>query len=144
MKNRIIIVDGGDCALDNLIAHYEHKGYEVISTVDPTFCAAFLRSSQCECPSGVVCGDVLITDKHMPLISGLEFMKRQLYNNCKMPLESKAVISRGFTAGDIDNIDMLGCACFTKPFRLETLDDWVDSCIRSIDPSRRLRRLNCP
>ena len=137
---RIIVLEDDRAQLLILERFLERKGYEVVSAPDPMMCPVY-SDKRCDCPEGMVCGDILLTDNHMPRMTGLRFVERQQQMGCKGLMENKAVLSAGLTEEDRKEAADLGCTCFDKPYELRKLEKWLDERISRIDPDRKLRPL---
>ena len=138
MKLRIIVVDMDEYnrCLVSLIA--QQRGHEVLSFSEPLTCPIY-SDSECSCPEGHACGDLMIIDSRMLKMTGLEFIKRQKDHGCKGATQNKLVLS---TAGkrkeDLQLAKELGCEIIQKPFNIVDILSWIDECEKTIDPNRKL------
>jgi DNA-binding response OmpR family regulator len=139
MRARVVIIEDDEALREILREFFENKGLEVLVAPEPLECPVYMRGEPCACPEGTVCGDVLITDLNMPRMTGIQFIERQTEQGCRGIIQNKAVMSGDFTGGDIDRLKTIGCQWFDKPFRLVELETWLESCLKRIDPERRLR-----
>ena len=91
VKIRALVFDD-EAGIRAIISYIlENRGYEVLSFPDPVLCPVYLNS-ECPCPREYACADILITDIHMPRVTGLEFIENQMRNGCKAIAQNKAVI----------------------------------------------------
>ncbi|HIE44472.1 MAG TPA: response regulator [Candidatus Omnitrophica bacterium] len=83
------------------------------------------------------CGDFIITDIHMPSMTGLDFIENQLrQGGCKSM--NFAVMSADWTDLQLQQAKRLGCYVLKKPFDPQELIDWLVECEKKIDPKRKL------
>jgi CheY-like chemotaxis protein len=96
---------------------------------------------ECICPQGHACGDMLITDNRMPGMTGLEFVEHQSRRGCKGIVGNKLVVSGSWTPAEIATAEQLGCKVLHKPYNISQLVSWVEERTNSIQPGRKLTRL---
>lgn len=116
----------------------KERGYEVHVSSEPFFSPIFLES-KCSCPVEIPCANVIITDINMPDMTGLEFIEHQKINGCKV--QNIAVMSGRWTEEELQHAKSLGCRTFKKPFRIDELKTWLDSCEKTLDSDNRLSGL---
>jgi len=140
VKIRALVFDD-EAGIRAIISYIlENRGYEVLSFSDPVLCPVYLNS-ECPCPREYACADILITDIHMPRVTGLEFIENQMRNGCKAIAQNKAVISGAWTNDQLEQAKRLGCEVFQKPPGIDELTSWLDKCEKRIDPNRKLADL---
>ncbi|MEC4684982.1 MAG: response regulator [Nitrospirota bacterium] len=137
MSLRAFVFDDDEKIRSLLSRILESRGYTVLSFPDPTYCALH-SDTECSCPPGQVCGDILITDNNMPNMNGLEFIQNQMQKGCRGIVQNKAVMSGTWTEVDHAYAKSLGCRIFEKPFMVEEIHKWLDECEKRMDPSRKL------
>jgi len=69
--------------------------------------------------------DILITDIKMPGMDGIEFMKAIKSKGCN--IKKTAIMSAFWKNEHISIAEELNCKRFQKPFRVETIAQWVNS-----------------
>ncbi len=138
MKARAIVLDDDYTIRTILSDILKDRGYEVIDSSDPTLCPVYL-DSKCTCADGYFCTNIIITDINMPYMKGLEFIEHQRRNACKA--SNIAVASGRWADEDLEHAKRLGCHIFNKPFKIDELKKWLDSCESKLDPSSKLSDL---
>jgi len=137
MSLRAFVFDDDEKIRSLLSIILESRGYKVLSFPDPTY--YFLYSdTECSCPPGYVCGDILITDNNMPNMKGLDFIQDRIQNGCRGIVQNKAVMSGTWTAAERAYAETLGCKIFEKPFMIVEIHKWLDECEKRMDPARKL------
>ncbi len=140
MRARIIVVDDEEVVREVLSDFLSALGHEVLTEPEPRVCPVF-AGGECACAPGEMCCDVLITDKRMSRMSGIEFLRRQIDAGCRVLTPNKAVISASFTEPEVEQLRRQRCRYFVKPFSLGEMEKWINQACRNIDPGRRLRNL---
>jgi len=135
MKLRIFIIDDEECIRDSYMWHLESLGHEVITAAQPEMCNIY-RDYHCE--SDVACGDILIIDYNLPIMTGLEYIEQLHAHGCKGAIKQVMLLSGSLTEIDMERAKALGCEIRQKPLRLAELEEWVDECAKTIDPDRKL------
>lgn len=137
MRPRAIVFEDDD-ALRELLLYILHKrNYEVISASSPMGCPIYEDLSVL-CPHEFACGDFLITDNHMPAMTGLEFVQAQEQRGCKGIVHNKAVMSACWTDNELTLANCLGCKVFKKPFNIAEINMWLDEREKRIPLGRKL------
>ncbi len=136
-KRRAVIFDDEPSIQTLFKDYFSQMGYEVLTYGEPLLCPVYGQAGSV-CEQGHPCADVLITDDQMPRMSGVELLRMQADNGCKMPPENKALMS-----GDISDekhriVSAMGCAAFVKPFSLRDMDSWIAACEQRMDLSQPL------
>ena len=125
VKKKALILED-DENIRALFAHIvRRRGYEVVGYPDPTVCP-LSRTSRCACPADSPCADVVITDLHMPNVTGLEFIAAQKEKGCRVG--NIALITADPSGSDVDAATELGCRAFTKPVSVAQINEWLDEC----------------
>ncbi|HEC97254.1 MAG TPA: response regulator [Nitrospirae bacterium] len=137
MNLRAFIFDDDERIRSLLSIILERRGYKVLAFPDPTYFSLY-SDTECSCPPGHVCGDILITDNNMPSMKGLEFIRNRMQNGCRGIVQNKAVMSGIWTALDLAYAKSLGCRIFEKPFMIEEIHKWLDECEKRMDTTRKL------
>lgn len=135
-KRRAIIYDDDPDVANMLKEHFMLRGYEVLMHQKPVNCPAYDDIRVCK--ERYPCADIILVDMNLPRMSGIEMLRVQSLNGCKVPAGSKAVMS-----GDIDereqrDIEELGCAFFQKPFSLNEISTWLNEREKQMDLSQPL------
>ena len=137
MSIRAFILDDDEKIRSLLSIILESRGYTVLTFPDPTYFTLY-SGTECSCPPGQVCGDILITDNNMPNMKGLEFIQNRIQSGCRGIVQNTAVMSGTWTALDIAYAKSLGCRIFEKPFMIEEIHRWLDECEKRMNPARKL------
>ena len=137
-KPRVIIFDDEVFILNMLKDFFLMRGYEVLTSSDPTSICPIYGKGGGLCSNRDRCSDVMITDFRMPGVNGVELLEIQNRQGCKLDIRNKAVIS-----GYIDDehrlrVRQLGCAFFQKPFNLHKLMEWLAGCEQRIDLNEKV------
>lgn len=140
MKFRAIVFEDDDSVRKLLINILERREYEVVSAQSPAICPVY-EDLTTLCPHEFACGDFLITDNHMPLMNGLEFVKLQSQRGCKGVVNNKAIASALWENDDIDVAEQLGCKVFDKPFDISKINKWLDEQEKKVPSDRKLEAL---
>lgn len=109
----------------------QEKNFQVRAYSNPTLFLA--QKDPCCGADDRCCADVLISDNHMPGMSGLEFLEYAHASGCRLP-RSKAVISGNWTEEDHARASRLGCKIFQKPTSIDELFAWLDDVIHAQRP----------
>lgn len=119
----ILVLDDNDLYRSVLTHILTKKRCKVTSFSDPGSYLATRKNDHCEtnCP----CVDFILTDNHMPSMTGLEFLEWGK-KNCKLPAHRKAIISAQWTEKDLDRAQKLGCQVFEKSSPLDHIHEWID------------------
>ena len=137
---RIVVLEDDDSSREVLTRVLERRSYEVVSAREPLLCPLY-TDLNAVCTHQFPCGDFLLTDNHMPRMSGLEFVTRQCRRGCKGVVHRKAVISGAWDEEDLSLARELGCKIFTKPYRLAEIFQWLEGQARQIPFDRKLTPL---
>lgn len=137
MQLRAIVIDDNEACRSLLEMILSSRGYNVICLPDPTACLLY-ENLQCSCPPDAVCGDFLLTDNQMPYMSGLELIARQARGGCKGLMRNKAIFSGTWCQDELQKARQLGCKIFSKPYRREEIESWLDAQEKDIPSDRKL------
>lgn len=67
----------------------------------------------------------------MPVENGIDFIRNRIKNGCK--IKFRALMSADWNEFDLQRAEKIGCRVFHKPFDMEELISWLDSCRKKID-----------
>jgi len=137
MRPRAIIFEDDDTLRELLASILYEKDYEVISASSPMGCPIY-EDLTALCPHEFACGDFLITDNHMPAMTGLEFVQAQEQRGCKGVVRNKAVMSACWADNELKLANDLGCKVFKKPFSVAEIDNWLVEREKLIPHDRKL------
>jgi len=138
VKLRAIVIDDEDMIRDLIYDVLKKRGYEVYDSPEPFFCPIYL-DCECPCPADHICASIIISDINMPNMTGLEFIEHQKSNGCKV--QNIALISGSWTDEELEHAKRLGCYAFNKPFKIDEIKKWLDSCESKLDPNSKLSDL---
>lgn len=138
MKVRAIVFDDNYVLRTVISDILKDRGYEVFDSSEPGFCHTFLES-KCTYSGKYICANIVITDLNMPNMSGLEFIEYQKSMGCNIP--NIAVMSAGWTENELARAEKHGCHTFNKPFRINELKKWLDTCEDNLNLNCKLSDL---
>jgi CheY-like chemotaxis protein len=138
MKLRIFVIDDEECVTETFKWHLSDKGHEVICSPEPTSCKVY-QGDQCDHEHP--CGDIMFVDKHMPKMSGLEFIEHMKKKGCKGAAQNKVVMSGAMEHSDVQKALGLGCSVAYKPITFAQIDALVEKMKKNIPPGRKLADL---
>ncbi len=138
MKPRILVFEDNDTLRTTLKHLLDDLDYEVHTFSDPGMCPLFSSSTH-RCLLDDSCSDIILSDVHMPVETGLEFIKKRLNFGCK--IKFRALMSADWSDSDLEYAKDIGCKVFNKPFDVEELLTWLDDCRKQIDHKRILADL---
>jgi CheY-like chemotaxis protein len=140
MRHRIIVLEDDPNTRRLLTLILEGLGYEVVSAPEPSLCPLYSELDAL-CTHPFACGDFLITDNHMPRMTGLQFVARQGARGCKGVVHNKAIVSGTWEAHELEAAEKLGSKVFTKPYRIQEILHWLEERKKTIPPDRKLADL---
>jgi len=132
-KRRAIIFDDEPVVLLVLKDYFETRGYQVLALREPVICAVYSDTGGCS--NKALCGDIILTDYNMPKMTGIELLKAQTWNGCKLTVKNKALLTGYMDDRKMKDLLDLGVAFFEKPVLFDELDRWVDECEQRMDLS---------
>ena len=132
---RVLVLEDNVSILKLLTELLEDRGYEVLGFSNPAICPLQM-TPECRCGENQRCTDIIISDLHMPAVTGLTFIENQRKKNCKC--NHVALVSAFWTDEDLALAHDLKCKTFTKPFFFQDMDEWLDEVETTIDPGREL------
>jgi hypothetical protein len=106
------------------------RNYEVITFDVPVSC--YVAQAD-ECISPKPCADIFIAGCRTPKMSGTEVLRQQAQRGCRVDIRNKAFMFRDIDSEEQRMIEGLGCACFSEPFLLSSILDWIDECEKRIN-----------
>jgi len=134
-RRRAIIFDDERGVRTALWLFFDKRNYEVFTFPYPDLCPLHV-ASECPCPLGTVCADIIISDVNMLGRNGLDFVEKLIDKGCRQ--RHFALMSGAFTDADRERASRLGCAVLEKPFDMEALTAWVEATEKSIPTDRVL------
>lgn len=138
MRRRALIFDDQAPMRQILWTVFDRRGYEVFTYPDPSVCP-LSSISECPCPEGTICADVIVSDIQMLRVNGIDFVQQLLEKRCKLP--HIAVISGSWTDEDRTRAEKLGCKIFEKPFGIPKLIHWLNEIEHAVPAGRSLLNL---
>jgi len=124
----VLVLDDNDLYRTSLQRALTKNQFKVAAFPDPETYLATQKMDHCKknCP----CFDFILTDNHMPGMSGLEFFEWEKKNDCKLPVQRKAIISAMWSEEDMDRVQELGCRVFDKSSPLDQILEWINKCAK--------------
>lgn len=130
MDPKILIFEDNDMIRSSLKTLLVWQGYQVQVYSNPGLCPQYGCSNQ-KCSMDDPCFDIIISDVHMPVQSGLELLANRLELGCKVKFH--ALMSADWSESDLQHARELGCRVFHKPFDLRELLEWVEFCHNKLE-----------
>ncbi len=134
-KRRAIIYDDNFDVADILKEHFLLRGYEAFTYQKPVNCPAY---DNADCKEQYPCADIILTDLDMPRRSGIDMLRIQSRNGCRVPAGSRALMSGALDEKGLEGIRELGCRYFQKPFSFDEIAAWLGEREKQMDLSQRL------
>jgi DNA-binding response OmpR family regulator len=138
LRPRILLFEDNDNLRFTLKLILRDKGFEVFTFSDPRMCPVFDAANH-SCPEDHACADIIISDLNMPTKTGLELINERQRKKCKV--KYRALMSGDWTDSDLKYAQELGCHILHKPFEINEMLQWLDDCIKNINPERNLSSL---
>ena len=129
-KKRVVILEDNPLSNALLTLIMKKKGYEVFTYENPEICP-LQPTPACRCNENERCTDIILSDLHMPGMTGLDYFTTQRAKGCKCQ-------NLGLVTSDI-NIDVaqratsLSCQLFSKPFDIKELSSWLNNIEQDFD-----------
>ena len=139
-KLRVILLEDEKAISDLLRKIIQGFGHEVLAFTDPTACV-FCKNHGSECLQEYPCADVILSDNMMPNLKGIDYLKLLRTRNCKILDENQALMSAAISPELQEDIHILGCQFFQKPFPISTLQSWLNECAERVSEDRILAGL---
>jgi len=120
-RRRVVIFEDEEFARSVLWRFFDKRSYEIFTFPYPESCPLH-AVSECPCPLGTTCADIIISDVNMLGRNGLAFVEKLMAKGCRQG--HFALMSGAFSKADIERASQLGCAVFDKPLDMEALTAW--------------------
>ena len=124
MERTALIIDDDVYCLDILLEYLSDRNFSVTSSLSPA--CPMLEQNLDTCPMQISKYDIVLSDYHMPEMTGFEFFEYQRQRGCKVPPEHKALISGDISLQDQSIAESRGYKVFHKPTPLVLIDRWID------------------
>ena len=125
MKRKVLVIDDDVLCLDILVEYLTYKNFEVTSSLCPT--CAMIEQQATSCPMQTPCYETVLSDYHMPGMTGLELFQYQAERGCKVLAKCKALISGAISSADQQIAENCGYKVFQKPTPLHLIDNWFNA-----------------
>ncbi len=125
MKRKALIIDDDALCLDVLTQYLTHKKFDVTSSSRPS--CPMIEQELSSCPMQKPCCGTLLSDYHMPGMTGLELFDYQEKRGCKILAKHKALISGAISTTEQSLAENRGYKVFHKPTPLHLLENWLDT-----------------
>jgi DNA-binding response OmpR family regulator len=113
-KRRVIVYEDDPDVANILKERFMLRGYEVLTHQEPVNCPAYDDIAVCK--ELYPCADIILVDLSLPRMNGIDMLRVQSLNGCRVPAGSKALMSGDLDEREQRDIEELGCAYFQKPF----------------------------
>ena len=130
MKPRVLIFEDSDIVRTTLQSILDNLDYEVYTFSSPGMCPRYYSSTQ-DCLDDDSCSDIIISDIHMPVENGINFIENRFKHGCKV--KYRALMSADWSGRDLRYAAKAGCKVFYKPFDVKELLTWLDTCRMQIN-----------
>ena len=138
-KRRAIIYDTDPDVANILKEHFMMRGYEVLTFQKPVYCPACEDSESIgACKEVYPCADIILAELNMPRINGIDMLRVQSLNGCRVPAGSRAIMSGDLDEKGQEDIKELGCKYFQKPFSFNVISTWLNMREKQMDLSQPL------
>ena len=124
MKRKAMVIDDDVHCLNIAVEYLLDKGFDVTSSLSPT--CPMINENYTNCIPMIAQYDLVLSDYHMPEMTGLELFEYQRQRGCKVAPHRKALISGNISAEDQRIAESIGYKVFHKPTSLDLLDQWID------------------
>lgn len=124
MKRTALVIDDDVFCLDIAVEYLSDKEFDITSSLTPT--CPMIEQKLETCPMETHVYDIVLSDNHMPVMTGLELFELQRHGGCKVPPSHKALISGDISAKDQGRAENISYKVFRKPTSLDLLDSWID------------------
>ncbi len=124
MKKALVIDDDGLC-LDIMSEYLTLKQFAV--TASPSATCPMIEQQMDTCPMETPCYETLLSDYHMPGMTGLELFEYQSNRGCKVLAKHKALISGAISVDEQKKAESSGYKVFQKPAPLHQIDNWFSA-----------------
>jgi len=130
---RAFILDD-DRGIRKLINELLHRcGYTVMSYSSPIEATIFRHPENCPMATdheelfseSQTCAELIITDINMPVISGIEYIRKIRQIGCRV--RYIAIISSDWNEAKILEAEAVGCKVFIKPLDIGEMIKWIRS-----------------
>ncbi|MDX2495725.1 MAG: response regulator [Desulfuromusa sp.] len=124
MQRKALIIDDDIFCLDIVGEYLLDQEFDITSSLKPI--CPMIEQNINTCPMQAPCYDIVLSDNHMPEMTGLEFFELQRQGGCKVPPEHKALISGDISREEQKIAKDRGYKVFHKPTPLNPIDSWLD------------------
>ena len=135
-KRRAIIYEDDPGVADILKERFMLRGYEVLTHQKPVNCPAY--EDLADCKEQYPCADIILADLNMPRMNGIDLLRAQSRNGCRVPAGSRALMSGALDDRGQKGVEELGCMYFQKPFSFDEIATWLDEREKQTDLLQRL------
>jgi len=119
-----MILDDDPLITSLLVTVFQRRGYDVITYCDPTVCPIF-STTDCLCPKGKKCFNVIMSDYEVPFVNGVVFFEVLRKKGCRC---ANIALMSGSSIPEevIMRASKLGVKFIAKPFHRNQITDWLD------------------
>ncbi len=110
----------------------EKRGWKVASYTHPgEFSCPALKDEPCA--ADPACCDVILSDKNMPVVAGIEFFRSLCGSKCSC--KNIAMMSGCWTEQELEQVRAMGFRTFEKPAVLSDVVDWLEKARQTSSPN---------
>ncbi|MCF6267586.1 MAG: hypothetical protein L3J57_13725 [Desulfuromusa sp.] len=124
MQKKALVIDDDIFCLDMVEEYLSDQEFDITASLKPT--CPMIEQNKSTCPMQAPCYDIILSDNHMPEMTGLEFFELQRQGGCKLAPEHKALISGDISREEQKIAAIMGYKVFHKPTPLNLIDSWLD------------------
>ena len=139
MRPKVLIFDENEALCSTLEEIFNEHGCEVFTFSERGVCPLYLSGNHTSIFDNV-CSDIIISDLYMPTTEGLKIIKDRINKGCKVKF--RALMSTTWSNDEWQYAGKLGCKLFPKPFDLKEMMEWLNDCVKRINPTRKLFNWN--
>jgi len=124
VQKKALVIDDDIFCLDIVEEYLSDQEFDITASLKPV--CPMIEQNIDTCPMQVPCYSIILSDNHMPEMTGLEFFELQRQGGCKIPAKCKTLISGDISREEQRIASNMGYKVFHKPTPLSFIDSWLD------------------